>query len=210
MALALAELPKLEAVELATCEVSVAAIQALPERLRHFSVTSCPDADASVFGAMQRFRGLQSLGLDRFDRELWFHVTAETVPIGPAETATAIAAMPAQEPIARMQAELLRQLPLRRFAYACPFPSPVLTAIGAMAHLRDVTLQWAGPFEVASVAKVETLQRLRLAHGMFELEDLRPLAKHPSLEHLRLEWRWWTPTALAAGLPGVTISTNQR
>jgi len=210
VAKALGELPLLDEVSIEQCSLSAEAVTLLPERLRGFALTRCPDAGADVVEALLRFRGLRRLELDRFERRWWITSTAArpTPRVGPPEFDAATAGMPDQEPIWRAQAELLRKLPVQRLRYWSALPAEVAEALPAAASLAEIELVWCGPAEIEAVAKVQKLRRLRLESCRFTVEDVRPLTAVRSLAQLDLRWASGSREDYAALLPGVAVTVQ--
>lgn len=62
-----------------------------------------------------------------------------------------------------------------------------LDALAALPRLRTLTVADAGPADLDRILRLPGLRRLRLV-GSPTLGDLSPLARHPTLSALRLEW----------------------
>ncbi|MCA8950302.1 MAG: hypothetical protein KDE27_12425 [Planctomycetes bacterium] len=200
IARALAELPLLEDVWLEACAVTPAALQALPVGLRAFGLTGCPDADAEVVRAIARFGELELLRLDRaqdLNDQLGRPRAADAEP--PRD-------LPDQRAVARAQAELVRDLPIRELRSDYGLHEEVAAALADAGQLAVVELIRSGATDVSAVAAVPALTRLTLNQCRVHADDLAPLRPAKALRELRMVYCNADRAAVTSLLPGVAVT----
>jgi len=194
VARALGELPLLEDVSFFSCQVTTAAIGALPTSLRGIDITYCPDVTSADLLALRRCRGLQRLHLDSFSVRRWPNALPQGGLRKPDDTAAA-------------QATLIRDLPLTQLGFTGAMPEAVRTAVAAKATLTDVTLHWFTRENLATVGQLKSLQRLTLISSLTtKPKDTALLAPCESLQELVILHCYAGPELVVGHVPGVAVT----
>lgn len=198
VAKALAELPLLEELKLASCKLTTAAIAALPIGLRSIQIVRCPDLVPDQLLALRHCRNLTRLSFDSHDVTHWVRAMPQDFAVKPANTSEA-------------HAELIRELPLLRLDYYQTMPNIVRLAVAGKQSLAHVKLVWYEREDIEALASLKNLQHLTLSEQTRnDLSCLKALRRCRSLKTLTLTHQDWQLAEVEALLPGVKVLTNWR